>query len=939
MAQVWFSHIVYPINIYMFFKKIYFLFITLSAHLYVLAQHLPTTFLNKPIIDSTAIKHWITLGYGNQGQLISNDGRFFCYLMQNRPVGSQTTVLQSLEDSSTLEFLGATPLFFTANSKELVLTSGDTLIRYKIVSGQKTTTAGVQNVKYASVPSGEWVAFQQGDGYLSVLNCLNNKVISISGATDYTFDNIDRRLLIKTVDNQMPDTIVALKILDLATNTVRKLWSGTERDNKLSGYSFSPDGKSVCFLIRRGCDRNSKNEIWIYNERMHRAEKKADNYSPGIAAELGIADIPPKFSPNGQFIFFYLRNNHTSSRKKDYVSVDVWNYRDPVIQSTQLLSPGPRLYTAAIGMHNNNVVQLESDSTALKTYPDMTRGDYAITMTDVGDQFWLDPYSKSNFVRYFLVSMIDGRQRELTLKGNNEFYFSPSGKYLIYFNSSGGNSYYYSYDIATNKSMNICKNTSPTQFGEIDHLFEYGSSPDEVRAPVGIAGWLAEDKGVLVYDKNDIWILDYVTGRAPRCLTKGYGKENDIKFWLLDAKNATGYEITPGKAKYFLLAAFNTRNCYNGFYRISFDANEEPEMLSMGPWTVFVDNAYFLPRNLICYDGGIEPLKAKSSDIWIVKRHTATDAPNYFYTKNFKDFIRITNVQPHAKYNWLQSERVEFPQLDNIKSNGILYKPEDFDPSKRYPVIIHYYQHLSERVYQYLPARFASSIIDIPWFVSRGYLVFTPDIHFTKGKLGLSAYNAVMGAADWLSKQPFVNPDKIGINGHSLGGFKTDYLVTHTSRFAAALSGAGVSNMIEGTFSLGGFDNGSRIGVVERRLGSPFYGNIDLYLENSPILKADKVTTPLLLFHCKADYAVSWQHSVELFSALRRLQKPVWLLQYDDGNHDLDLEKDKIDYTIRITQFFDHYLKDHPMPRWMSAGIPAYLKGIESGYEHDGLSQ
>lgn len=917
-------------------KKLSFLLLILFSHFDLFPQNSLGKTLTKPVIDSSAIKSWPTLGNGNAGQLISDDGDYFCYLIMNRPIGSQTAVLQSLKDSSMVEFPGAIPHFFTSTGKELVLALNDTLIRYMIASKKITKIDGALNVKYPTSNAGNWIAYQK-EGQLSVLNCVNNKVISFSGVTDYFFDNSGRHLIIRTDSVRITDTITVLKLLNLSNNQIKSIWSGSQRSWALSSYSFNVDGKSVCFMIHHKTYQN-RNEIWLYNERMNLAEKKVDDNSLGINPELRIADMPPVFSRNGRYVFFYLQNKGFPVKKEDYVSLDVWNYRDPVIQSAQLMNAGPKIYSSVIGVENNKVIQLESDSIKLKTYPDMTRGDYTVTMSDVGDQFWLDPYSNSNFIKYYIVSMIDGSQTELSLQGNNEFYFSPSGKYLVYFSSSGGKNYYYSVSLNTGKTINICESISPTLFTLSNVLSEYGSSPGDIMPPAGIASWFQNDEGVLVYDKNDIWKLDYATGKAPICITHNYGKKNKVKLWLLYARDNLGQEIPHLESESALLAAFNTQNCFNGFYRASFGKNADPHLLSMGPWTVFVNNGYLLPSNLTVFDPGIEPLKAKNANVWIVKRHTATDAPNYYYTKNFTDFKRITNIQPHTSYNWLQTEKVAFTQLDGVASSGVLYKPENFDPNKKYPVIIHYYQRFSERVYQYLPARFAASVINIPWFVSRGYLVFTPDIHFTKSKLGLSAYNAIEGAANWLCQQSYVNPNKIGINGHSLGGFKTDFVITRSSRFAAALSGAGISNNIEGALGLGGQDNGSRLEVTERRFGVPFYGNIDVYLENSPILKADQITTPLLLLHCKADYAVPWQHSVELFTALRRLQKPVWFLQYDDGNHILELEKDRIDYTIRITQFFDHYLKDYPMPKWMSKGIPAFKKGAESGYEYDGVS-
>lgn len=917
----------------MIWKTSCFIAFAICFDFYTFAQDIKQ-FINKPVIDSIAVKAWTTLGFGSSGQIISYNGLYFCYLTMNRPLGSQTAILHSIKDSSTAEFVNATPLFFTSDNKELVLSVRDTIMRYKIGTGKIIKTGGVENVKYPMEAPNDWIAFQNSNKKLTVLNFFSNKAFSFSGVADFSFDDSGCQLLIKTIDTMRTDTLVALKVLDLVNSKIRDVWIGRQDTAILGAYSFNHDGKSVCFMLYNL--KKSGNEIWYYDQRMENAEIKVDVNSPEIGQNLKISDVSPIFSRNSEYIFFYLQPKSSPVIKKDFVSVDVWNYRDKIIQSTQLVNPAPKLYLSVIATHGSNVVLLESDSSKMNTYPSSITGEYAITMTDVGDMFWLDEYSKSNFIKYFIVSLKDGSKVELNLKGNNDFYFSPSGKYLIYFNSNDGNNYYYSYNIKTQETINICGNLSPDILVDEDIFTEYGGAKDDLRRPAGIAGWLKDDRGVLVYDKNDIWKLDYLTGSPPLSITGDFGRKTKTKFWLLHTKEKnTGYDIPVLETKPVLLAAFNTQNYFNGFYRTSLSKGQGPHLLSMGPWTVFVNIGHLLPINLTCYDLGIEPLKARNEDVWIVKRHTATDAPNYFYTRNFKDFSRITNNQPHMNFNWLQTEKVTFAQLDGISSQGVLYKPENFDPNKKYPVIINYYQRMSERVFQYIPALLAQSTINIPWFVSRGYLIFTPDIHFTKGKIGLSAYNAVLGAANWLCKQKYVDSNKIGINGHSLGGFKTNYLITHTSKFAAALSGAGVANMIEAAFELWGPENASRLETTERRFDVPLFKDINLYLENSPILKASNVTTPLLLFHCKNDLAVPWQQSMALFTALRRLQKPVWLLQYDKGGHSLRLEKDKLDYTIRITQFFDHYLKGYPMPNWMSKGIPAIFKGSYLGYEYD----
>jgi len=227
--------------------------------------------------------------------------------------------------------------------------------------------------------------------------------------------------------------------------------------------------------------------------------------------------------------------------------------------------------------------------------------------------------------------------------------------------------------------------------------------------------------------------------------------------------------------------------------------------------------------------------------------------------------------------------------------------------------------------------------VNVPYFVSNGYLVFLPDIIYKIGEPGQSALNAVESAARYLSRMPWVDSTRMAIQGHSFGGYETNYIVTHSHLFAAAATFAGTSDWISayGELEFGsGLPRQSKYEIGQDRLGASLWQRPDLYVKNSPIFSADQVTTPLLIVANKEDGGVPFEQGVELYMALRRLNKKVWMLQYDGEGHSVS-GKNAADYTIRLTQFFDHYLKGAAPPVWMTQGIPASLKGIKAGYELD----
>jgi dipeptidyl aminopeptidase/acylaminoacyl peptidase len=272
--------------------------------------------------------------------------------------------------------------------------------------------------------------------------------------------------------------------------------------------------------------------------------------------------------------------------------------------------------------------------------------------------------------------------------------------------------------------------------------------------------------------------------------------------------------------------------------------------------------------------------------------------------------------------------------FDGKMSEGILYKPQNFDPNKKYPIIFYFYERDADGLYSYRAPAPSASTINVPYFVSNEYLVFDPNIYYKTGEPGQSAYNSVVSAAKYLSKMPWVDSTRMGIQGQSWGGYQVTYLVTKTNIFRAAEAGAPVSNM---TSAYGGVRWGAGISrqfqyeKTQSRLGATLWQRPDLYIKNSALFSADKITTPLLIMHNDADGAVPWYQGIELFTAMKRLGKKVWMLEYNGEDHNLVERKNRKDLSVRLSQFFDYYLKDAKPADWIKYGVPATQKGIDWG--------
>jgi len=329
--------------------------------------------------------------------------------------------------------------------------------------------------------------------------------------------------------------------------------------------------------------------------------------------------------------------------------------------------------------------------------------------------------------------------------------------------------------------------------------------------------------------------------------------------------------------------------------------------------------------------------KAKNAAEFIYTKYSYQQSPDVYLSSDLKKETRLSAINPQqTQYNWGTAELVEWTTPKGFHSKGILYKPEDFDPTKKYPLIAYFYEKLSDGLYNYIPPAPTPSRLPISFFVSNGYLVFAPDISYETGHPGASAVEFVNSGVEALKKNPWVDAAHIGIQGQSWGGYQVAYLITQTNMYAAAWAGAPVANM---TSAYGGIrwetgvNRQFQYEKTQSRIGATLWEKPELYIENSPLFQLPKVKTPVMIMSNDADGAVPWYQGIEMFTALRRLGKPVWLLEYNGEAHNLVLRQNRKDISIREQQFFDHFLKGAPMPVWLDKGVPAIDKGKDWGFE------
>ncbi len=423
-----------------------------------------------------------------------------------------------------------------------------------------------------------------------------------------------------------------------------------------------------------------------------------------------------------------------------------------------------------------------------------------------------------------------------------------------------------------------------------------------VPGPYGAGLWTADDKQIVLFDRYDIWLVA-ADGSGARCLTGGLGRKLHMQFRIVRWIRRKKPLIPPNR--FFCAEAEATRS--TGFYR-AFADGRAPEKLIMGACDYTV------------------PMKAKNADVLVLTAMTFFDYPDLRVTNSeFKDLKKVSNVGAQRdKFNWGKAELISYKNADGVKLSGTLVKPENFDPKKKYPMMVYIYERLSQNVHHFVAPGPGTSI-NVAYYASNGYLVLEPDIVYTVGYPGQSAIKCVLPAIQAVVDRGIVDEKAIGIQGHSWGGYQIAYMITQTNRFRAVEAGGSVANMTSAYSGIRwgtGLPRQFQYEHTQSRIGGTLWQYPMRFIENSPVFMADRVQTPLMILHNDQDDAVPWYQGIEYYLALRRLGKEVYLFNYNGEPHGLRRRVNQKDYTVRMQQFFDHYLKGAVSPAWMEKGEP-----------------
>ncbi|MEA1898905.1 MAG: prolyl oligopeptidase family serine peptidase, partial [Bacteroidota bacterium] len=541
------------------------------------------------------------------------------------------------------------------------------------------------------------------------------------------------------------------------------------RDGYAQKLAISEQGKQLGFLFSSDTSKMKIYKLYYWEEKMDVAKELVNSASVGMNKGWSVSENGRLyFSENGERLFFStavtpVKEPEDTLLDEEKYKVDVWTWNDPYLQPMQKLQvkrEKMRAYLAVFFPDNNKMVQLANlKMPEVQIFQD-GNGEYALGRSNLPYRKLIS-WDQNRYTDYYLVDMNTGKAKMLVEKLSSRTSMSPKGKYMYWFDNR--DNIWYAQNVKTGQKIKLTSKINVAFYDETNDTPSYPRS-------YGSAGWLGEDDYFLVYDAFDLWKIDPTEKKDAVNLTNAYGRENNIRLRYIQLDKE---EESIALKEDMLLNGFHLKTKQGGFYSKKVETSGDPSK-------IFMDDYRFYP-----------PVKAKDNDLIIWRKGNFKEFPDLWISEiDFGNPTKISSANPQqSEYNWGTVELVEWISFDRKELQGLLYKPEDFDPSKKYPMLVYFYDRESDGLHtHWIPAPKRSKI-NRTMEVSNGYLVFAPDIVYTDGYPGESAYNAVVsGTMSLINNFDFIDKDRIGLNGQSWGGYQIAYMVTKTNLFKCAYS-------------------------------------------------------------------------------------------------------------------------------------------------------
>jgi dipeptidyl aminopeptidase/acylaminoacyl peptidase len=601
----------------------------------------------------------------------------------------------------------------------------------------------------------------------------------------------------------------------------------------------------------------------------------------------------------------------------DESSLILWHARDPRLQSQQIVQEQADRsfnYLAQYRFRTDRFVRLADDELRDVT---LTTGERYAFGTDNREYQQPASYSGRNYQDVYTVDLETGA-RKLVMKKRpalGGMSSSPDGRKVLYWGSDG---HYWTLDLATGDTVNITRGVPVTFVDtEDDHNNLY---PPATPA----RGWSKDGASVLLYDNWDVWKVPVRPGSGPAVNLTGDGRQKQVRYQRIyqfgdEGAGGGGRGGGPGGRG-------------GGPGGPPIDLSKPLYFGTYGEWTKHeglsrVDPGKAGATSLFFEDARFNITKARDADLYTYTRQTFTEYPNYWvFNPGFKGGYPITDVNPQMKeLAWSSGTRlIDYVSDKGDKLQGALYLPANYEPGKKYPLLVTIYEKRSQNKNSF-QAPSDTRAPDPTLYTNRGYAVLDPDIVYRVNDPGMSAVWCVIPAVKAAIATGMIDEANIGLWGHSWGGYQTAFLVTQTNIFKAAIAGAPLTDMVSMYSSVYWNTGGANQAIFESSQGrfmGNFIDNYDAYIRNSPAYHAKNQTTPLIILHNDKDGAVDFNQGITHFNTLRQLGKDVILLEYVGENHGLARPVNQRDYASRMTEWFDHHLQGKPAADWIKNGVP-----------------
>lgn len=601
-----------------------------------------------------------------------------------------------------------------------------------------------------------------------------------------------------------------------------------------------------------------------------------------------------RFSDNGQLVLFGIDDQEIKKKmsKDTLPNVDVFHWKDEYINTVQQRRAN----------RNKRFTYLSSFSLQDKKFTRLADEKMRTVLSSRHSKYWVgrDEKPYTNDVNWgvspadlYRVDLKGGKGKAFARQVKRPLGYSPDGRFYLF----QLNKQLHVYDLDNDQLTTISK-SAPVSFVNVDHPY-----PHE-KPPYGLEGWTKDGKGLIVNHKYDLWYLS-LDGKKATNLTKGMGEKEEIKFNYtpLDPEEEYIDTDTP-----MLLAAYGEWTKKSGYFS-----------LQMGK----------KPQKILFEDKSIGSIrKARLANQLIFSQQTFVDFPDYYVSNSaFENIKKITDANPQQKdYAWGSKVLVDYTNSKGERLQATLTLPPDYEPGKQYPMVVYFYEKMSQRHHSYSMPRYD----DRPhasMYASNGYLFLMPDNVYEVGRPGTSALDCITSAVQKVIDMGYADPEKIGLQGHSWGGYQSSFILTQTDMFACVVTGAPPTDLESFYNNIYGNTGTNHTGIMEIgqvRMGRGVtpWSHREIYQRENPMYHAPNISTPFMILHGTKDGAVDWTQGLEFYNAARRLGKEVIFLSYPGEPHHLRNEYNQKDFQVRMKQYFDHYLMDQAAPDWLKNGIP-----------------